>query len=270
MFVYILLILCCWDSWDSLLVLRSQAVWVDTAPLLSPDATATTAATTPLHINHFCHYEHLLQLPPLLLPQQTQGIQLSRQPLPAAAAAAANSPLLVCWSSLAFLLLLTGLVLPTPVLYCLELRSRGRFYKQALKQQQQLLALASSRSTSSSVSGSGSSGGSSSRSSSRGSLTGVLAAAGSSGQQQQQTPQTCAAAAASGHGGGDGLAVVPAPQQVEAAAVDGDDLDVDSTFAVPVVSVLLATAVACASTLLFVLSYSPALLQLQLQSYKGV
>jgi hypothetical protein len=79
---------------------------------------------------------------------QLQGIQLQPRGLVAAAstggtataaAAAAQQGLLVCWSTTSFGLLFVGLILPGPVWYACELRSRGRFFRQ-----QQLEAAADS------------------------------------------------------------------------------------------------------------------------------
>jgi hypothetical protein len=77
----------------------------------------------------------LLTLLLLLLLLQVQGINIQQT------LSASEDPLLLCWSTTGFLLLLLGLLLPAPVWYCLELRSRAAFYKlwQQQQQQQQLL-----------------------------------------------------------------------------------------------------------------------------------
>jgi len=190
--------------------------------------------------SHHFHRPFPTCLPPLFpLPPsspQIQGITV-RQHNPAAAAAAAKGPLLLCWSSVTFLLLLLGLIIPAHIRYCLEITSRARFYKLWQQQQQQRPSL-------------------------------LLQPPRLPQQQQQQQQQQRAAAAAAAARRGGVLCNREQGSGVDAgfsSDVDGQNLMHADVFNVPFVSLLMTFTVFCASSCLLLMSYGPHLLQLQLQ-----
>jgi hypothetical protein len=163
----------------------------------------------------------------LLLLLQVQGINIQQT------LSASEDPLLLCWSTTGFLLLLLGLLLPAPVWYCLELRSRGAFYKlwQQQQQQQQRLRLRQQQ------------------------------------QQSQRLVSSSAAAAAAGAAGGDESSPLNPVGRGGLGPLNsnGTGFSAGEVFEVHLVSLCMVLVALTACSCLLLMSCGPQLLWLQLQ-----